>query len=235
MNLIHVPCALWAKAHKIITITAATTLLAGCVSVADPGNYRPQTASLSQDYYACDSASTGTGASIRWNQYGGSGNVGPRINSDMLLRCMEAHNYRLRRATTGEWVAGIAFLPLTIPLAVMSAGQYPGSDIRYGGGSADPEVNGYEAAGVPRSNSVEEGERTAAAPPVDATTTQGVAAPPPVAASTPQRAAAVLPVAAVTAQSVAATPPIAASRPAVNPNAVTNQRVPFENWEPAQQ
>ena len=62
------------------------------------------------------SGSTGTAASTRWNQYGGSSYVGPHINSDLLLRCMEAHNYRLRRATTGEWVAGIVFLPLTVPL-----------------------------------------------------------------------------------------------------------------------
>ena len=101
-----------------------------------PGNYRRQTESLSQDYYPCDSGSTGTAASTRWNQYGGSSYVGPHINSDLLLRCMEAHNYRLRRATTGEWVAGIVFLPLTVPLVIMTAGMYPGDSVRIGGGSA---------------------------------------------------------------------------------------------------
>ena len=93
------------RAQKLIASIAATTMLAGCVAVTAPGNYRPQSETLSQDYYACASASTATGASIAWNQNGGSGNVGPRTDSEMLLRCMEAKDYRLRKATTGEWVA----------------------------------------------------------------------------------------------------------------------------------
>jgi hypothetical protein len=63
---------------------------------------------------------------------------GMSVEPDMLLRCMEAHNYRLRKATTGEWVAGFVFLPLTLPVALLSGGTYPGRDIRLGGGTAEP-------------------------------------------------------------------------------------------------
>jgi hypothetical protein len=217
------------KLQNIISITAATSLLTGCVSVADPANYRPQTESLSQDYYACDSTSTGTVAGTRWNQYGGSSYVGPHINSDMLLRCMEAHNYRLRRATTGEWVAGIAFLPLTLSLVVLTAGLYPGDAIRIGGGSADPEGHEYDAAAVARSNPVEQSEGAATPPPVAARTAQSVATVPAVAVSTGQTT--VPPVAARTTQSAVPVLPVAAPLPVVNPNAETNERVPFEDWE----
>ena len=89
-------------------------------------------------YLRCETGATGTGGSVSWNQYGGSGNIGTRTNSEILLRCIEERDYRLRKATTGEWVAGFVFLPLTLRLAVLSAGQYPSSDIRYGGGSAEP-------------------------------------------------------------------------------------------------
>jgi hypothetical protein len=224
------------KLYKIIVTTAATTLLAGCVSVTDPGNYRPQTETLSQDYYACDSGSTGTAASTRWNKYGGSSYVGPHINSDLLLRCMEAHNYRLRRATTGEWVAGVAFLPLTVSLVILTAGMYPGDDIRIGGGSADPDY-ASDIATAPRSNPTEEGESAATAHLVAAGSDQRSAAAPVVPARTSQEARAPLSVAEstskvtnandATAPSVESQPVLAPNR-IVNPNAPTNQPPPFE-------
>lgn len=115
-------------------------MLSGCVSVTDPNNYRPQSGALSQDFYQCETGATGTGASVSWNQYGGSGNVGARTDSELLLRCMEAREYRLRKASTGEWVAGIAFLPITIPLSALVAlgGGNLWSDDRFGGGNAEP-------------------------------------------------------------------------------------------------
>jgi len=126
------------ESTRVVTVLLAMVTLTGCVSVTSPGNYRPQSETVAQDYYACDSASTATGASVVWNAYGGSGNVGARTDPELLLRCMEARNYRLRKATTGEWVVAIIFLPVSIPLSVLTAGQWPGSDIRYGGGYADP-------------------------------------------------------------------------------------------------
>jgi hypothetical protein len=224
--------------NKIIAMTAATTLLTGCVSVTDPGNYRPQTETLSQDYYACDSGSTGTAASTRWNQYGGSSYVGPHINSDLLLRCMEAHNYRLRRATTGEWVAGVVFLPLTVSLVILTAGMYPGDSVRIGGGSADPDYAG-DVATAPRSNPTEEGQSAATAPPVAASSDQRSAAAPVVPASTNQPAAQT-PLTSVadstsrvTNANDASAPsvesqPVFAPNKIVNPNAPTNQPPPFE-------
>jgi hypothetical protein len=125
--------------YRIVAVAVAA-MLSGCVSVTDPNNYRPQSGTLSQDFYQCETGSTATGASATWNQYGGSANVGARTNSELLLRCMEAREYRLRKATTGEWVAGIAFLPVTIPLTAIGAlgGGYIWSDDRMGGGSAEP-------------------------------------------------------------------------------------------------
>ncbi|MGB8684433.1 MAG: hypothetical protein WCD12_16220 [Candidatus Binatus sp.] len=229
------------KPYKIIAITAATTLLAGCVSVTDPNNYRPQTETLSQDYYACDSGSTGTAASTRWNQYGGSSYVGPHINSDLLLRCMEAHNYRLRRATTGEWVVGVAFLPLTVPLVILTAGMYPGDAVRIGGGSADPDANASDSAVATGNTTIEQSESPVAAPPVSASTTAAVApvvasttpsvaAAPPVSVNTNQGAVAAPPISITNGQNAPAAPPVSAPQPVVNPNAPTNKTPSFENF-----
>jgi hypothetical protein len=127
------------KSYRIVAVAVAA-MLSGCVSVTDPNNYRPRSGTLSQDFYQCETGSTGTGASATWNQYGGSANVGPRTDSELLLRCMEAREYRLRKPTTGEWVAGITLLPVTIPLTVLGAcgGSYIWSDDRIGGGNAEP-------------------------------------------------------------------------------------------------
>jgi hypothetical protein len=228
------------KPYKIIAITVATTLLAGCVSVTDPNNYRPQTETLSQDYYACDSGSTGTAASTRWNQYGGSSYVGPHINSDLLLRCMEAHNYRLRKATTGEWVAGVAFLPLTVSLVILTAGMYPGDNVRIGGGSADPDANATDSAVAAGNSTVEQSESPAAAPPVSVSTTVAAApvvasttpseAAPPVSVNTNQDAVAAPPLSITNSQNGAVAPAVSAPRPVVNPNALTNKPPSFENF-----
>lgn len=148
---------------------------------------------------------------------------------------MEAHSYRLRRATTGEWVAGLAFLPLTIPLAVLTAGEFPGSDIRFGGGSADPNVYPVDVTAVPSD--------TAPAP-LAASTNQRTVAVPLVAASTDHQAVQspatrVAESTSKEANATIATPPSAASQPVVhpnqivNPNALTNQPPPFnEPWAP---
>lgn len=128
------------KHWSAMTIVALAAIVAstGCVSVQDPTNYRPQTESISKDFYGCSQENNQPVAGVAWSQYGGSAGAGMKVNSDMLLRCMEAHDYRLRKATTGEWVAAIIFLPLTLPVTLLSAGTYPGSDIRFGGGSAEP-------------------------------------------------------------------------------------------------
>ncbi len=90
----------------------AVITAAGCVSVKDPNNYRPRRETISQDYYDCAQQANTPVAGIAWNQYGGYGGVSAKVNSEMLLRCMEARNYRLRRATGGEWAAGLLLLPI---------------------------------------------------------------------------------------------------------------------------
>ena len=152
---------------------------------------------------------------------------------------MEAHNYRLRRATTGEWVAGVVFLALTLPLVIMTAGMYPGDSVRIGGGSADPEVYATDVATVPRGNPTEEGESVATAPPVAASSDQRSAAAPIVPPSTSQQAAQTPPTGAAGSISKAASTngaaapsvesqPVLAPNGIVNPNAPTNQPPPFE-------
>lgn len=128
----------WRQAGMRVLFGLFAVNLMSCVSVEDPNNYRPQTQTISQDFYACSQASDQPVAAAAWGQAGGVAGAGMKVNSEMLLRCMEAHDYRLRKATSGEWWAGVLLLPVTAPLVVLSGGTFPGSDIRYGGGNADP-------------------------------------------------------------------------------------------------
>lgn len=120
-----------------IAIAAATTLLAGCVTVTNPANYRPQSANLTQDYYQCTVAATGTAGAVAWNQYGGSGNVGARTDPNLLLQCMQARDYRVRKATTVEIIVGIVTSPLWFPLEFLGVLADSDQYLLFGGSAAD--------------------------------------------------------------------------------------------------
>ena len=124
--------------QKAISVAAAAAmlLLTGCVSVTTPANYRPQSETLTQDYYDCDRASTGTVSAVSWNKYGGAGVSGSQTTPHLLVECMQARGYQVRKATEGEVIAYLVTAPIWLPLEIMVG--FAGADTyMIGGGSAE--------------------------------------------------------------------------------------------------
>jgi len=112
--------------------------VSGCVSVTQPNSYRPLSSGLSQDFYACSQSSNEPRAAVAWGSKSGSGSAGMRVDPNMLLRCMEARNYRLRKPTTSEIVMGTIFFPIWIPWVVL----YGAPGMVIGGGPGEDSIDG---------------------------------------------------------------------------------------------
>jgi hypothetical protein len=119
-----------------------TATLTDCVYITAPSNYRPQSASLSQDFYTCSQAANQPEAGIVWGSGSGYGAAGNRVSPNMLLRCMEARNYRLRKANGAEYAVGILFSPVWVPWVLLFGG---GNQFILGGGSV-PDDYGASTA-----------------------------------------------------------------------------------------
>src|SRR4030095_11980151 len=79
--------------------------LTGCISRNHVGNWRPQDASVSQNYNEC------------WRQ-----NRTPAWGK--LEPCMGEQGYRLRELSDGEILAAVVLFPLWFPLAFLTRGGF---------------------------------------------------------------------------------------------------------------
>jgi hypothetical protein len=100
----------------------------GCLlgpSAFQVNDYRPQTSETPQAYYQCLQGAQQPHAGAQFAAGGGSayGSASSGIvsNRGLLCACMAADGYALRSITGGEVAVDMAFLPVTIPLALLGA------------------------------------------------------------------------------------------------------------------
>jgi hypothetical protein len=96
-------------------------MVAGCVAVENPGNYRPWNSSTQGDYYQCLQEAQQSYASVNANRAYVSAKASTGTNDDLLCSCMTAKGYSPRAATTTETVLGWTLSPLWVPLAALAS------------------------------------------------------------------------------------------------------------------
>ena len=115
-----------------ITALVSTLLVAmtGCVSVANPQNYRPANGERASEYYQCyqNAHQPQAFSSVYYSE------ARMKLNNDMLEHCMDARGYRLRKPNAVEHVMGWLFLPVWLPLSILGGGT---GSLKIGGGPAE--------------------------------------------------------------------------------------------------
>jgi len=96
----------------------------GCaVSRLKVNNWNPDNYSRANDFYEClrKSQQLESNAYVTANEHraSGSARTGAVTNKEILVACMNAKGYQLRKITGGELALSLATLPLSVPLTVL--------------------------------------------------------------------------------------------------------------------
>jgi hypothetical protein len=109
---------------RIIVFALVIMLLTGCgVSRTRVNNWNPNDYPRASTFYEClqQAQQVESRAGFGANQYGaaGSARTGAITNKEILVACMNAKGYQLRKITGVEIVISLITLPLSIPFVLI--------------------------------------------------------------------------------------------------------------------